>query len=308
MKQVYFNELTLDDAPQQNLLLLCDFRQLVKSLFAAATQISIDKHIVIDEDARCKLYDAIYAGNPEERNTLVSWFQKAYVGPSVEDGNLLKQFGEDLDYRLMLPLNDGVWVNDEKLRKSCLSFGLAYRNNSVTLGLCPSRFWKRHSPEYKVKEISVSDDGSLREQEFNAICITDQQQISTRVIKDWIDREVFELINRDCEDDSELVPCQLPYELRKQPSFNVPHKDNEKLKAFSDKIVRYQYIEGVVDTLPFDSTTSRFVLKSYNDGTIDIRLHWTETGCGLKVKTVGKDLRQTMRIAKLLEAKYDKRS
>lgn len=308
MKQLYFNELTLDDAPQQNLLLLCDFRRLVKSLFAATAQIDIDKHIVIDEDASGKLYDAIYAGNPEERSTLVSWFQRVYVGPGVEDGNLLKQFGEDLDYRLMLPLDDGVRVYDEKLRKPCMSFGLAYRNNSVTLGFCSSRFWKRHIPEYKVKEMSVSDDGSLMEQEINAICITDREQVKTRVIKDWIDREVHKLIMRNCEDDSDLVPCQLAYELRKQPSFKVPHKDNEKLKAFSDKIVRHKYVEGVVDTLPFDSTTSRFVLKSYKDGTIDIRLHWTETGCGLKVQTVGKNLKQTMRIAELLKEKYDKRS
>ncbi len=88
----------------------------------------------------------------------------------------------------------------------------------------------------------------------------------------------------------------------------MPHHENEKLKAFSDRIVRHAYVRGVVGTLPFDSTTSRFILKCYEDGTIDIRLHWTEHGCGLKVQTQGKGLRQTEYIAQLLSDKFDQRS
>ena len=71
----------------------------------------------------------------------------------------------------------------------------------------------------------------------------------------------FDTINRPCADVPEPVPCSLPYEKREQPSFNIPHHENEKLKAFSDKIVRHTYVRGVVGTLPFESTTSRFINK-----------------------------------------------
>ena len=178
----------------------------------------------------------------------------------------------------------------------CRRLGWAALNRSITLGLNSSDFWGRLC--YDIEEESL-EYGLSR---LTALCVTNGEHVSDARVQTWI------AVNREFEAVPEPTPCALPYEQRVQPSFNVPHHDNEKLKAFSDKIVRHKYVCGVVDTLEFDPTTSRFIVKWYEDGKVDVRLHWTRTGCGLRIQTVGKGLQQTELIARRLEDKFDRRS
>ena len=288
MKRVYLNELTLDNLPQQNLLLLKGFQKVLSRFIKETEVASIDKHIVIDEDTSEKLYKAIFTGSSEERNTLVSWFQRIYVGPNDDDGNRLN----DCDYEMMLSPEAGV---------KSFAFGLAHRNRSVTLGLCPSCFWERPNPVYLVKETSIGEDGSIRTIDFDAVCITKEAQVSTLRVQDWI------AANREFEEEPPPTPCAIPIE-QKAIHIDDKHHGREILLDFCKQIIKHEFVEGVVDSLPFDSTTKRFRLKSYPDGTVDLRLHWTKWGLGIKVKTVARNLRQAMRIAEILEEKYDKRS
>ena len=178
----------------------------------------------------------------------------------------------------------------------CQSLGWAVLNRSITLGLQSSKFWRKLC--YDIEEESIEYGISS----LTALCVTDPNHVDNVKVKTWI------AVNREFADVPEPIPCNIPYEQKEQHISKTQHHEHEKLKAFSDKIVRHQYVCGVVDTLPFDSTTSRFVLKCYDDGKIDIRLHWTKVGSGLRIQTTGTGKRQTELIAEILTDKFDQRS
>ena len=283
---VYFNELTIDEIPQQTYQLLKDFRRVwVKFINATDKKI---KQMILPHSAMAQLYEAVYSSKDPGMMEFLHFFcPKFRVAPEDTFSSQVDDRFNGAEYHIELE-------NGKKVE--CQSLGWAALNRSITLGLQSSDFWRRLC--YEVEEESIEYEPSS----LTAICITSEDQVDAPKVQTWI------AVNREFAGVPEPVPCELPYEQRKQPSFNVPHHENEKLKAFSDKIVRHTYVRGVVGTLRFDSTTSRFILKCYEDGTIDVRLHWTETGCGLKVQTQGKGLRQTEYIAQLLSDKFDQRS
>ena len=283
---VYFNELTIDKLPQQTYQLLKDFRCVWRK-FINATDKKI-KQMILPHSAMAQLCEAVYSSKDPAMMEFLHFFcPKFRVAPEDTFSSRADDRFNGAEYHIELE-------NGKKVE--CQSLGWAALNRSLTLGLQSSDFWKRLC--YEIEEESIEYEPSS----LTAICITAEDQIDTSKVQTWIAG------NRKFADVPKPVPCELPYEQRRQPSFNVPHHENEKLKAFSDKIVRHAYVRGVVGTLPFESTTSRFILKCYEDGTIDVRLHWTETGCGLKVQTQGKGLRQTEYIAQLLSKQFDKRS
>ena len=283
---VYFNELTLDNVPQQNYMLLREFRA-VWSKFVNATDHKI-KRMILPRTAMAQLWEAVSTSrDPAMMEFLHFFVPKFQEAPDDEFSSHTADLFYGAEYHIKLDTGEKV---------ECRSLGWAALNRSITLGLKSSDFWSRLC--YDIEEESL-EYGSSR---LTALCVTDCAHVGDKRVQTWI------AVNREFEVVPEPTPCTLPYEQRVQPSFNVPHHENEKLKAFSDKIVRHQYVCGVVDTLGFDSTTSRFILKCYEDGKVDIRLHWTQTGCGLRIQTVGKGLQQTELIARILEDKFDHRS
>ncbi len=284
---VYFNELTLDEVPQQNYLLLKELRS-VWSRFSCATEKKI-KHMILPQSAMAQLCTAVSSGRDRELIDFVMHFFKPKFRESPEDEFSVHANDRFNGAEYHIAMEGGT-------RVECKSLGWSVLNRSITLGLQSSPFWRKLC--YDIEEESLEYGMS----EVEALCITELNHIDNPKVRTWITD------NREFADVPEPVPCSLPYEKREQPSFNIPHHENEKLKAFSDKIVRHTYVRGVVGTLPFESTTSRFIMRCYEDGTIDIRLHWTETGCGLKVQTTGQGKRQTELIGKWLKKEFDRHS
>jgi len=78
------------------------------------------------------------------------------------------------------------------------------------------------------------------------------------------------------------------------------------LQKFAEKLIRNEYVNGVVNSLPFNSFTSRFIKSVYKNGLIEIVLHWEDAGYGLVVESTGRNFRETDEIAKILRDKFDK--
>ena len=76
------------------------------------------------------------------------------------------------------------------------------------------------------------------------------------------------------------------------------------LKAFSDRLVNSEYVIEIINSMPFNSKNRRFIHKIREDGIIEIVLPWTDEGHGIVVKTTGRNLRETERIAEILKDKY----
>jgi hypothetical protein len=285
MKQVYFNDLTLDKIPEQNCMLLRSFRDVFKC-FSAATDGKI-KRLIANDIGMAGLIDAATRGGREEQAFVCTFVNPKFkVRPDDDYSDDSVDHFNGSEYRISMQNGEAV---------ECQMLGWASLNRSLTLGLRSSKFWEQL--EYDVEEESL-DDGVTPVKK--ALCLTKESQVSLPRVQGWI------VANREFENVPEPTPCLIPPE-QKHIKYQE-HHGKEILRDFCGQIVKHRFVQGVVDSIAFDSTTNRFVLRCYPDGTVDLRLHWTKMGVGLKVQTVGKNLQQTMLIADILKDKYDKRS
>lgn len=65
-----------------------------------------------------------------------------------------------------------------------------------------------------------------------------------------------------------------------------------------------EYVISAINSLPFDSRSTDFVERCFEDGKIHIRLTDTEKGFGMVIQTTGKDLRSTQLIGDHIAKKY----
>ena len=66
-----------------------------------------------------------------------------------------------------------------------------------------------------------------------------------------------------------------------------------------------EYVDAIINSLPFHPHTKQYVHKVYDNGVIHLVLHWTDKGFGLAVQTTGRDIRETQEIAKILKNRFD---
>ena len=280
---VYFNDLTLDKVPQQNCMLLRELRNVFAS-FSSATDGKV-KRLIANDAGMAGLWDAVAFGGREEQTfvcTFVNSKFKARPDDDYSDDSL--DYFNGAEYRLKT--QDGDMIE-------CQMMGWASLNRSLTLGLRSSRFWEQL--EYDIEEESLEEGAST----VSAICITKENQVSLPRVQGWI------VANREFENVPEPTPCMtLPED--KEIWIRDDH-GREILQKFAERLVRHKYVERVW-SIPYKPKQKEFIDSVYDDGTVDLRLHWTSQGLGVNVKTVGIDWRQTRLIAEILKDKYDKRS
>lgn len=80
----------------------------------------------------------------------------------------------------------------------------------------------------------------------------------------------------------------------------------DKLKLLAERIVRNDYVNGVVNSLPFNPRTSRFIKSVYKNGLIEIIMHWEDAGYGMVIETTGRNFKETDEIAKMLRDEFDR--
>lgn len=279
----YFNELTLDNIPQQNRSLLPEFQKVFTRLMNVTD--GKLKWLNANDLGMAGLYEALAYSPIEEQIFMRTILKRPFQRPDDEFTDSSLDHYNGAEYKLCMESGE---------KKECPMMGWSCLNRSLTLGLRSSRFWEQLT--YEIEEESLDDGDSIHE----AICVTKECQIDDIKVQSRI------ASMREFEDVPEPIPCTISPE-KKHVKFQE-HHGKEILRDFCAQIVRHQYVQGVIDSIAFDSTTDRFVLRCYDDGTVDLRLHWTDMGLGIKVQTVGVDKRQTEMIAELLKEKYDRRS
>lgn len=79
------------------------------------------------------------------------------------------------------------------------------------------------------------------------------------------------------------------------------------LLKFSKQLVHSPYVEGVINSLPFNPKHKMFIKKITDDGKIEMVLHRKDKGYGLVVQSTGRNGRETARIAEELEERFYRR-
>lgn len=178
---------------------------------------------------------------------------------------------------------------DEETHNGCVTEGLAwaYIRQTLSVSFPVHPVWQRtwiHLLEQKVEQTAQE----------SAVVTVAQASIASHIaeLNHWIE--------------SLLAPVLMQTVLRPAEKKVALRDDHGKdiLAAFSKKLVHSPYVEGVVNSLPFNPRARSFIRKVYPDGRIEIVLLWTDQGLGLVIQSTGRTLRETETIAELLKEEY----
>lgn len=133
----------------------------------------------------------------------------------------------------------------------------------------------------------------------------------------WISRNSSNVVVRNCSRaehvgahaewveslmDVNPVTCDAPPEdkpLKLRDDHGV-----DVLRPFAQRLLKSEYVLGVVNSLEFHPKSRRFVRSFTADGMVELVLNWTDAGYGLVVKTTGRTYRETEEIARRLETEF----
>jgi len=158
--------------------------------------------------------------------------------------------------------------------------GLAYASIMDSLAISfGNGEWKSTEQIYKDGEVAISVRNALNEKQLEEHA-------------DWIDSlKAIELVETTVSPDNKEIRIRDDH-------------GKDKLRDFSKRICHSPYVIKVINSLPFNSKDTKFIKKVRADGVIECVLCWTDEGYGLAIKTTGRNLRETEKIAEILEEKY----
>ncbi len=174
--------------------------------------------------------------------------------------------------------------------KECYGLAAAYLHDSVGIGFASDAVW-----ENLVHSIIVKSEFSGQSSD-NILCVSKPEHFSSENFKKWENEHTeLELVETD------LLPLQKHINLRDDHGKDILHK-------FSKRLVNSRYIESVINSLPFKPKEKKFIRDiTFDDqkgGLIEIVLTDTDSGFGLVAKTTGRNLKETQKIAELVERRY----
>lgn len=110
------------------------------------------------------------------------------------------------------------------------------------------------------------------------------------------------ILQLQSDKEPELIETDLQVE-DKRISLRHDH-GMDVLTEFSKRLIRCPYVVGVINSLPFNPSERKFIRKIHDNGLIEIVLPWTDQRYGVVVKTTGRNIRETERIAEIINEKY----
>lgn len=163
-------------------------------------------------------------------------------------------------------------------------FGLAvaYINSVPAIGFLSESFWKSYKYELSV-------NGKIE----HVFCLSKSDHIIEGDVISYIENKL----------PVTLVKSSKSFKDKPKPVLRDDHGKDTLLK-FSYKLYHSDYVECVINSLPFNSACKNFIRKTYPDGKIEIVLTKTDKGLGIIIQTTGRNIRETNRIAEILEEKY----
>jgi len=180
---------------------------------------------------------------------------------------------------------DERYVENEYFYENQKVTGLAYAYllDTIAVSLLTNSIWE--STEILIIEKNNESD--------NRVCVKNASKpVHKASHKDWIDNQ---------------KPIVLIKTNKKPKDKAINLRDDhgrDTLQTFSESLRNSEYVDSIINSLPFNPNEKNFIRKIYPNGQIEIVLTKTDKGLGLVIQTTGRDLRETTEIGKLLEEKH----
>lgn len=218
------------------------------------------------------------------------WYSDPGISRSLKDFFLgyrkhPYETGDEVSENLFMEATYKLHEPDEKEYHGAVVEGLAWAfiKESLCISFPVNDVWKKTN-------IGLLEENGLRHSYVFAYHASQLDHIALH--RDWISSlKEFFLV------ESDLSPAEKRIQLRDDHG-------KDTLTEFSQKLIKSPYIEGVLNSLPFNPQARSFIRKTYPDGKIEFVLLWTDEGLGVVVQSTGRNQRETDAIAKILKDKY----
>ena len=225
--------------------------------------------------AKQSLADYCYEFNRRpDLNTAINLMLSMQCRPYIPAGTQPETKYLENDYEIEIGL--------EKLA----GFGMtaAYLSNSFAVGFCSSPKWEKQCC------FVIRIQNSTETHQINKVfCLSNAQHFDDDDFVNWfVSHHSVAYVKRG-----------------KEPFCHLRNDHGKKvLEDFARRIMKEDFVEGIVNSLPFNPKASRFVESMDENGLINLRLTDTDYGFGLAVQTVGRNKIQITYFAKRLNEKY----
>lgn len=182
-------------------------------------------------------------------------------------------------------INSTVFYVKETEKIKSEGFAAAYAKNTICMGMLSESCWDKEEHKINICYLDGNETKSW-------ICVSRNSHFSSDVYTKWIDENAPLCLKKCIE-----IPERKKIKLRHDHGQDV-------LDAHAKKLIQSPYVVGVINSLPFQPNAKNYIHKVKSDGTIEIVLTETDRGLGLIVKTTGENLRETKRIAEILDNNY----
>ncbi len=178
---------------------------------------------------------------------------------------------------------DGEQINAD-------GFNAAFCMDTYCIGFASEQFWNESR-----FIITVTNNGHQEEHVWYAVSSADH--VENQEFLNWKEQFLPVVL---CE--TQLKPLEKSIDLREDHG-------KDKLMEHARNLRNSPYVISIMTSLPFQDYTRSYINKNsdFVNGLIDITLFWEERGYSMRVKTTGRNVRETMKIAELLTKKYGRK-
>lgn len=217
--------------------------------------------------------------NTSEKNRIFTFIKTPFgedILEEAEQGKTSKYYYENAE----IPIE----------QEYCIGLGICHVKERIAISIDSHNSWKQHTISFK--EI-IDDDFNTNDVEVYNICKSEEG------LTDELSQKL--LYYGELELDKTVIEPE-----NKKIKLSGDHHGNNKLKAFAKKLLRSEYVLEVLDNIAFSPTAINLIKEKYSDGSIDIVLYWEDAGYGMKIKTTGRNYRETEAIAEIIKDEFDR--
>jgi hypothetical protein len=171
----------------------------------------------------------------------------------------------------------------------CHGLATAHITETATLSLHTNAFWEQNIIGFFKENIEI---GSAEPVKVFNICgeSSFEEDTITAYFESGAEVELIE---------TTIKPNDKTHSFRDDHGIDI-------LTAFAKRLKASNYVISIINSLPFNSQTTRFIRRIYTNGMIEIVLHWEDKGYGMVIQTTGRNFRETKTIAQMLKNDFDR--
>lgn len=237
-------------------------------------------------------------------------FSKNFNEINLADGYTLQNWLEETDQKnnkdLLLGARtypfineDDVWAEDNYIRNdffyennepkvektACLGLAAASIYDTLAISFSGSQLWEKNA-------ITIIIVNGENENSLDVTNVFSKNCFNTNEIKNFIER-----IGELALIESLLRPEGKQIKLRDDHGKDI-------LDTFAKRLRNSPYVNGIINSIPYNARATNFIRRVYPNGQIEIVLFWTDRGLGMIIQTTGRNQRETEEIARILEEEY----